>query len=194
DIINVASQTLGHGFFQNAGDTKRQGLEAAITYKSPLWGFYANYSYVDATYLTAITLSSPNNPFADANGNIFVQPGNHIPLIPQHRFKAGVEVYPVEGLTIGVDFNYVGPQWLAGDDANQNPQIPEYWVVNLHSSYKVTKNFEVFGLVQNLFNRHYYVGGTFFEPGQIPFLGLTDPRTMLPAAPLAMYAGIRAKY
>jgi iron complex outermembrane receptor protein len=53
---------------------------------------------------------------------------------------------------------------------------------------------EVFGLVQNLFNRRYYTYGTFFNTTQIPFLGLTDPRTLAPGAPLAAYAGVRAKF
>jgi len=54
-------------------------------------------------------------------------------------------------------------------------------VVNLHSSYKVTKNFEVFGLVQNLFNQHYYATGTFFDTQGIAFQTFNDPRTFIPA-------------
>jgi iron complex outermembrane recepter protein len=58
----------------------------------------------------------------------------------------------------------------------------------------VTANTEVFGLVQNLFNQHYYVAGTFFNAGAYPFLNLTDPRTFVPGMPLAAYAGIRGKF
>jgi iron complex outermembrane receptor protein len=66
--------------------------------------------------------------------------------------------------------------------------------VNLHSSYKVTKNVEVFGLVQNLFNRHYYAAGTFFDTQGISFQTFSDPRTFLPGMPLAAYAGVRARF
>ena len=55
------------------------------------------------------------------------------------------------------------------------------------------KNLEVFGLVQNLFNQRYYTFGTFFDPTQLSFLGLTDPRTLSPGAPLAAYAGLRVR-
>jgi iron complex outermembrane receptor protein len=48
-------------------------------------------------------------------------------------------------------------------------------------------------LVQNLFNQHYYSAGTFFQSDAIAFLNLSDPRTFLPGAPLAAYAGIRAR-
>ena len=83
---------------------------------------------------------------------------------------------------------------LIGDQANQNPKVPPYAVVNLHGSYQVTKNWEAFGLVQNLFNQHYYTTGTFFSTGSIPFLGLTDPRMFVPGMPLAAYAGLRARW
>ena len=41
--------------------------------------------------------------------------------------------------------------------------MPAYWVVNLHSSYKISQNVEVFGMVRNLFDQHYYAAGTFFQ-------------------------------
>jgi iron complex outermembrane receptor protein len=67
----------------------------------------------------------------------------------------------------------------------------------------VSKNVEVFGLVQNLFNQHYFASGTFFDtggftsntPGGTPFLGtFTDPRTFVPGTPLAAYVGVRATF
>jgi iron complex outermembrane recepter protein len=85
-------------------------------------------------------------------------------------------------------------QWLVGDEANQNPKLPAYWTVNLHSSYKLSKNFELFGLMRNLFNQHYYVYGTFFETDSFPYLNLTDPRTFVPGMPQAAYAGLRGTF
>jgi iron complex outermembrane receptor protein len=194
DIINVASPIAGHGFFQNGGKTLRQGLEASASYKQDRWTAYANYTFIDATFQSRLTLSSPNNPFKDSNGNIFVVPGDRIPAVPQHRFKAGAEYAVTEAWKIGADLNVVGSQYLVGDQSNQTPKVPAYWVVNLHTSYQVSKHVEVFGLVQNLFDRRYYTFGTFFDPNAIPFLGLTDPRTLAPGMPLAAYAGLRAKF
>jgi hypothetical protein len=87
DILPISSPLVGHEFFQNAGNTLRQGIEANVNYKQDRWNIYANYTYVDATFQNALTLQSPFNPFADANGNIFVVPGDHIPGIPDFRFK-----------------------------------------------------------------------------------------------------------
>jgi len=202
DIISVASAAIaGFGYFQNAGDTLHQGLEAKINYKWDRWTAYANYSYVDATFQSALAVSAPNNPAANANGEVFVVPGDHIPAIPANRFKAGAEYAITDAWKLGADLNVVGSQWLINDDSNQSPKVPAYWVVNLHSSYQLSKNVEVFGLVQNLFNQRYYSSGTFFDTGGFNsnnggpnFLVLSDPRTFLPGVPLAAYAGLRATF
>jgi iron complex outermembrane recepter protein len=191
DIINVASSIPGHEFFQNGGDTLRQGIEANATYKVDRWNAYANFTYVDATFRDALTLSSPNNPFADPNGNIFVVPGNHLTGIPNFRFKLGAEYQITNPWKLGADLNIIGSQYLVGDEANQLPKVPPYWVVNLHTSYKISENVELFGLVRNLFDQHYYVFGTLFETDSFPYLNLTDPRTFVPGIPFAAYVGMR---
>ena len=189
DIIAVSSPIPGHEFFQNAGNTLRQGIEANVNYKQDRWNIYANYTYVDATFQNALTLQSPFNPFADANGNIFVVPGDHLTGIPNFRFKLGAEYQVTKPWKVGADLNVVGSQWLVGDESNQNPKVAPYWVVNLHSSYKVTDNVEVFGLVRNLFDQHYNVFGTFFDVTSFPYLGLTDPRTFVPGMPICRLCG-----
>jgi iron complex outermembrane recepter protein len=202
DIINVAGSQPMTGYFQNAGNTLREGIEAKINYKWDHWNAYANYTYVNAVYRRALLISSPNDPFADTNGNIFVAPGDHIPGIPAQRFKAGVEYAVTDAWKLGADVNVIGSQWLIHDDNNLNPKVSGFAVVNLHGSYQVTKNIELFGLVNNLFNNHYYAAGTFFETGGFNsnkfgapnFFVQNDPRTFLSAMPLAAYGGVRATF
>jgi iron complex outermembrane receptor protein len=203
DILNVASAVVPmFGYFQNAGKTLRQGIEAKLAYRWDRWNAYANYTFIDATYQSSLILSSANNPAANANGNIFVFPGDHIPAIPAYRFKAGAEYAVTDAWKFGADVYAVGSQYLIHDDANQNPKVPAYAVLNLHTSYQITKNVEVFALVNNLLNQHYYVAGTFFNAGGYNsntfggnnFLVLNDPRTFLPGMPFAAYAGVRAKF
>ena len=202
DIINVASALVPmFGYFQNAAKTRRQGIEAKVNYDLDRWHAYANYTFIDATYQTAMVLQSPNNPAADAAGDIQVLPGNHIPGLPSQRFKAGAEYTITDAWTLGADFNFIGSQYLIHDDSNQNPKVPAYWVVNMHTSYQLTKEVELFGLVQNLFNQRYYAVGTFFNTagfnttgGGPNFLVLNDPRTFVPGMPFAAYAGIKATF
>ena len=66
DIINIQSSIIGRNSFQNAGETLREGMEAQINYWYDRLFVYAGYSFVNATYQTAQTLSSPFSPSADA--------------------------------------------------------------------------------------------------------------------------------
>ena len=91
-IINHAPHHADLGYNQNAGNTLREGIEAKVTYKWNRLNFYANYTYIDATYRNALTISSPNNPAANANGDIFVTPGDHIPAVPSQQFKLGASL------------------------------------------------------------------------------------------------------
>ena len=118
-------------------------------------------------------------------------PGDHVPGIPNFRFKLGGEYQITNPWKFGADLNVIGSQWLVGDQSNQNPKLPAYWVVNMHSSYKISENVEVFGLVRNLFNQHYALSGTFFDVTNFPYLNLTDPRTFVPGMPFAAYLGVR---
>jgi len=190
DIINVVtdqSVQIGRAFFQNAGDTQRKGIEADFNYKQDRWNVYANYTYVDATFQDSLLLPSTVN----ASGTQLVVPGDHLTGIPDYRFKLGAEYQITKPWLFGADLNVIGSQWLVGDESNQLPQVPAYWVVNLHSTYKISDNLEVFGLVRNLFNQHYYTSGVVFDPTEFGYLNLTDPRSFLPGMPFAVYVGLR---
>jgi iron complex outermembrane recepter protein len=190
DIINVVtdqSVQIGRAFFQNAGDTQRKGIEADFNYKQDKWNLYANYTYVDATFQDSLLLPSTVN----ASGTQLVVPGDHLTGIPDYRFKLGAEYQITKPWLFGADLNVIGSQWLVGDESNQLPQVPAYWVVNLHSTYKISDNLEVFGLVRNLFDRHYYTSGVVFDPTEFGYLNLTDPRSFLPGMPFAVYVGLR---
>ena len=121
DIINVASPILGHEYFQNAGNTLRQGIEAGLSYKWDRWNVTASYTFVDATFLSPETLSSPNNPYADANGLIYVVPGDHLPAVPRRRLKVGAQYNVTDVWKVGVDLNVIGSQYLVGDEFEPEP-------------------------------------------------------------------------
>jgi len=198
DIINVASVIAGRGFFQNVPGTRRQGIEASIQYQSPQWLLYAGYSLLDATYEFTGDLPSPNNPMADENGNVHVVPGNRIPGLPLNQGKLGVYYSPTPQWTVGADMVVVGSSYFVGDNANQNPKLPGYWTVNLHASYQLTKEVQIFGLINNTFNQRVALFGTFFDTSDVanvrPPITLTDPRTEVLGPPISVYAGIRVTF
>ena len=197
DIIQVASTIQGRGVFQNVPLTRRQGVEAGANYQTEKYLVYANYAFIDATYQFSGKLASPNNPFADADGNIFVTPGKQIPGIPRQQIKGGVDYWFTPELKLGTDVTWVSSQWFVGDDANQNPKLADYWVANLHGSYQLTKELQIYGFINNLFNRKFATFGTFFDPQSTVAIAipnvLFDHRTVTPAQPLSVYVGMRAK-
>jgi outer membrane receptor protein involved in Fe transport len=197
DILAIPDPILqGFGYFQNVGDTRRQGIEAEAHLKSSRWQFHASYAFIGARFLDSLLLGS-NSPFADANGNIQVSPGNIIPAIPRHRIKAGFDYAVTDAFKVGGDALYVSSQYFVGDESNQFQQLPGYAVFNVHASYQIDKTYQVYGRVDNVFNNQYASYGTFFDTTSLPNFvnggnAFADPRSLSPARPRAFYAGLKA--
>ncbi len=198
DIIALASTITGRGYYANVPGTLRQGVEAGFTYDAGPLSVYGSYSYTDATYRFTGELASPFNPYADENGNVLVTPGKHIVGIPSQLGKVGIDYQFTPQFRAGADVLIVGNQYLVGDFTNQNPMMPMYWTANLHASYQLTENFQIFGIVNNLFNNRNASYGSFFETDTNAQLAngvsFTDPRTLTPLAPLAFYGGVKVNF
>jgi iron complex outermembrane receptor protein len=203
DIFGIAT-SISQGFFQNIGDTRRQGFEAGLNYRGPTWSAYANYSLVQAQFESPLTVPSPSNPFQDVNGDIQVQPGNHLPGIPENRLKLGVDYKILTGWSAGATLNMVSSSFYVGDESNQLAPLPGYTTVGLHTSYKPIPHLEVFASVSNLFNRKYSTWGILSDPTGIgtpgvPADGVTngpgvDNRFQSPAAPFEAFGGVRVSF
>ena len=197
DILNIPDPIQqGFGYFQNVGSTRREGVEAHVDYRYDRFTLSANYAYINATFLNSLTLGS-NSPYADANGNVQVSPGNQIPGIPHHRIKLAADYQVTPEFKIGADATIVSSQYYYGDFSNQYSQLPAYWVADADASYQLTKNVQLYGRVENIFNNRYYTYGTFFDTTAVPNYGaggnpFTDPRSLNPARPQAFYVGMRA--
>jgi iron complex outermembrane receptor protein len=153
---------------------------------------------VDATYRFTGDLPSPNNPFADDDGNVRVRSGKEIPGIPRHQAKMGLDYLVTPAWKIGGDLAVVGSQWFVGDDSNQNRQLPGYWLAGVHTSYQITRNVEIFALVNNLFDKRYALFGAFFDAEGVANAGapvaFTDPRTEVFGQPRSIYGGLRVRF
>lgn len=199
DIFAIPSpEVQGFGYFQNVGRTRRQGIEAQVNLTSKALQLYASWALVDARFLDPLMLNS-RSPFADADGNIQVVPGNRIPSIPRNRFKFGADYAVTDAFKVGGDALFVASQYFAGDESNQAVRLPGYTVFNVHASYQINKTYQIYGRIDNIFDNRYATYGTFFETGDVPNFAnggadFTDPRTVTPARPRAFYAGLKATF
>lgn len=199
DILAIPSPALqGFGYFQNVGSTRRQGIEAQVNLTSKTLQLYASYALVDARFLDALQVGS-HSPFADANGNVQILPGNRIPAVPRNRIKFGIDYSLTDAFKVGGDALFVGSEYFVGDESNQAQRLPSYAVFNLHTSYQINKTFQIYGRVDNIFDNRYATYGTFFDTTNVPNFAnggaqFTDARSVSPARPRAFYAGLKATF
>ena len=141
-------------------------------------------------------LSSPNNPYADANGNIQVMPGDSLPGVPRHRLKFGADYSVTPEWKVGGDFVYNSSRYFFGDQINALSPLPGFATVNLRSSYEVPPTFQIYGLLENAFNNHYSTYGALFETnstaGFAGFPQFTNPKSVTVAPPIGAFIGLRA--
>ena len=175
-----------------------------MTYEFGRVSAYLQYSYLNATFRSAFLEPSPANPFQDENGNIQVNVGDQLPLIPKNRIKLGADIRVLPDWSVGGTLSYVGPSFYRGDEGNLNPELPGYSVVSLRTSYQFNRHVQVFANVQNLFDRHYSTFGIFGDPTGVGAPGVppdgqfgdpdVDPRVQRPAMPRALFGGIRIAF
>ncbi|HEX2889341.1 TonB-dependent receptor [Vineibacter terrae] len=196
DIMFVSSPIVGRAFFQNVGATRRQGLEAGAEIRGKRWAAFVDYAFTDATFRKALTMNSPENPAADDDGTIQVRRGDRLPGVPAHTLKFGGAVGVTEAWKVGMTGQFASGRYLVGDEANLNRKTGSYVVVGLNTSYDITPNIQVFGLITNLFNAKYATFGTFSPTSSVPMTeapNATDPRSLSPGMPRAFYAGLRIR-
>jgi len=203
DIYGI-STSIASGFFQNVGSTRREGGDINLTYQAERVFAYLRYSYLKATFRSPLLEPSPANPFQDPDGNIQVNVGNELPLIPKSRVKLGADVVVLPHWSVGGTISYAGPSFYRGDEANLNPPLPGYTVASLRTSYQIGKHLQVFANIQNLFNRYYTTYGILGDPTGVGAPGVptdgefgdpdVDPRFQSPATPRAFFGGVKVSF
>jgi outer membrane receptor protein involved in Fe transport len=203
DIQFVTASAVGNaGYFQNVGQTRRQGIELGLTQQWRTLMLRGAYSYIDATFQDPFTLSSPSNSTRDANDDIQVNSGDQIPAIPRHNFKLRVDWAVTPRVNLGGNVVYASSQFARGDENNQDVhgKVPSYTLVNLDGSWRITDQWQIFGRVTNVFDQTYetfgLLGQNFFNgPGfthnVTGTVGPTADQFRTPGLPRAFFVGVR---
>ena len=215
DDIQFVATATNAGYFDNVGNTRRQGLDLSLGGKGPVTWHLA-YSYVEATFQSTFEVSAESNSSADTNGNILVQPGDRIPLIPRHTGRLNVDYAITPKWDIGGNVIATSGSYLHGNENNANQPggtngegayvagsgwVSGYAVVNLRSTYHVSKNFELFARLGNLFDKRYATAGFLTSSSFNPNGSLiADPdnwpneNAVSPGAPRAVWGGVRVRF
>lgn len=131
DDIYFVSVNATDSFFQNIGDTRRQGLEMGIKGSYGKASFGLNYALTDATFQSNIKLASPNNSSAGnvydlvngLDGNyqqIFVKPGNRMPGIPLHNLNANFRYEITPNWIVGLNMVMHSKSFIRGNENNEH--------------------------------------------------------------------------
>ncbi len=196
DIIfrrDASSGIISQGYFSNVGQTRRYGIEAGTTVNYPQlfsrideWHFSTNYTYLNARFMDGFDIQNP----LDTTQAMAVTKGDRIPGIPEHIYKANVGVDLWKRVSLGIDGIYSGDKYFRGDEANSTAPLAGYWLFNATTEYKVTKNFAVFGKVNNIFDTNYNSFGVYGQASDV-LPGFNDGRFVSPGAPRAGWIGVR---
>lgn len=222
DILFVADDQAGFGYFKNFGETRRQGVELGASGRFGGVAWSGNYTWLDATYQSPESVngeanSSNEGPGPGFEGEIEIAPGDRIPLIPRHIFKANAAWSVTQRVTLSADVLALSGVYARGNENNQHQpdgvyylgqgKTDAYAVVNLGADYRPTPALKLFAQVSNLFDKAYFtsaqLGATgFTQTGDFiarPFSGpvIDGERPMRnatfygPGAPRAVWIGVR---
>ena len=183
DEIVTQTNQGGRATFQNAGATRRHGVELGWsgTWREHLRGQLAATA-LDATYRDGF-LTCTAAPCAAAN--VPIPAGNRIPGIARGSLVAGLAWTPPTGWRGGVEARYLTR--VTVNDANTDA-APAYAIASAHVGHVARSGpweLKTFVRVDNLFDRA-YVGSVIVNEGNGRFFEPAPGRTWLAGASLTL--------
>jgi len=159
DIYSVSPNATAV-YFQNVGNSRREGLELALAAALGRWNGFVNYSYTRATFQSSFSIASPRTPEDDEE----VVVGNQLPLVPNHRLNTGLRFSPLDWATVSVNGAYVSDQFFRGDENNTQPKLRGYFIMSAGLEVR-WKSLRGFVHLRNLLNTNYETFGTYANSG-----------------------------
>ena len=191
DILFISAGALtNEGFFDNVGRTRRDGVELGLVAAGVKLRWFANYTFLDATFRESLAFPSPNNPAA-VDGEVLVEQGDRLPLVPRHLLKVGLTAPIGERFTIGADAVARSSIHYRGDEGNDIEPIDGHATLNLRADVRLGDRMTLFVNVDNLLDEEYETFGVFGEADEVLGDEFDDPRFLSPAAPQATWIGVR---
>jgi outer membrane receptor protein involved in Fe transport len=203
DILFISSVVLGTGYFQNFAKTQREGFDADLDGRIGLVTFGFDWTLLSATYQSTESLDGSANNTSDSalagypglSGNIYVHPGNRIPLIPKQTGKSYLDYQATKKLAFDLNEVVVSSSYARGNENNAytadgvyylGPGVsPGYAITNFRAHYNLTRHLQLAVQIDNLFNHKYYTAAQLantsltaqgaFQSQPFPFSYATGP-------------------
>ena len=183
DIQFIQPGSSSAGYFNNVGETQRQGIDLGLSGAIDKFRWNASYGFIRATYESEFTMSAAQNssasPHTDA-GKITVRPGDYLPNIPKHQFKLRTEYDVMSNWVVGANLIAFTSRYVQGNEnndhtpghsgalgnsdaviSNSSGKTGGYAIVNLDTRYNIGSGWQVFAKAINIFDKDYYTGGRF---------------------------------
>lgn len=176
DILFVASEQTGFGYFKNFDLTRRQGLEFDASKRIGRLTIGGGYTFLAATFESAEEVNGAGNSTNEealdgtpgTEGTIEIEPGNRIPLVPRHMMKAYADLQVTSKFAVDLDIAAFGSSFARGNENNRHQpdgryylgggKSPGYSLTNFGARYDVHRRLQLFMQVNNLFDKRYYSG------------------------------------
>lgn len=201
DIIFQRSPFSPLGYFSNFPKTRNQGLELGLRQRLGRLTLRAGYSYTHATYQAEGLLQTP---FA---APVAVHPGTRMAGVPLHSFRLGADWRATAAVSVGGDMIVSSSRPVAGNEdgalSAQDPGLARtagYLLLNLRASWQFSPRWQLYGRIDNVFDRRYetygqvgynlFPGGTLLQPGA----AVPVERFVAPGAPRLFLVGVRYEW
>jgi len=139
-ILDVSDEIAWNNVtFQNENlqDTRHTGVELNLNIRPfNILSIYGGIGYLNAEFD-----KGPNE-------------GKRIPLVPEWKGNLGINIFPIKGLRIKTQYNFVGKRYFGNDYGNTQKEMESYDTVDIYLSYKLN-NIEFFINGKNIFNEKY---------------------------------------
>ena len=198
DIIFIATSTT-QGYFDNFAKTQYVGLDINANKKWGAWNLGTTYSYLKATYQSSAELLG-------ASREMSITPGMRMAGLPLHKLKIHLDWSANEKWNFGSSVIASSSIVTQGNEdgyiysgVSGNAKVNGYALLNLNTTYKVEKGFEVFGKISNVFNKRYETYAmmaansltTYDDAGTAE---QTLSKFVAPGAPRTFMAGLRYRF
>ena len=155
DLINfdetyLAQQNTILGTYLNIKHAKAQGLESSLKNK------LTESSSVSITHTYTMT--------DDGQGNELLRR-------PKHQFNISLDNRISHKLSIGAELSYVGTRYDIAPGSS-TVKAGSYYIVNVASSYDISKSIKIYARLNNLLDRTYQNTYTYNNPGIAAYVGL----------------------